>query len=111
MKFLDADVKKPLGAVSAIVDQGNTVVFSRRHSYIQNDTTGETIPVVRSGGTYVIEVEVPDAGAATRKKDRKVRFMEVNGEEEVESEADDEGGSNSSSSSAERTSVFHRQER
>jgi ribosomal protein L14 len=30
MKFLDADVKKPLGAVSAMEDEGNTVVFSRK---------------------------------------------------------------------------------
>ena len=50
MKFLDADVRKPLGAVSAIVDQGNTVVFSKGRSYIKSDTTGETIPVVRNGG-------------------------------------------------------------
>ena len=30
MKFLDADVKKPLGALSAMEDEGNTVVFSRK---------------------------------------------------------------------------------
>ena len=29
MKFLDADVKRPLGAVCEMVDEGNTVVFSR----------------------------------------------------------------------------------
>ena len=37
MKFWDADVKKPLGAVSAMIDEGNTVVFSSKKSYIKND--------------------------------------------------------------------------
>ena len=32
MKFWDAEVQKPLGAVSAMVDEGNTVVFSRGKS-------------------------------------------------------------------------------
>jgi hypothetical protein len=30
MKFLDADVKKPLGAVRPMEDEGNTVVFSKK---------------------------------------------------------------------------------
>ena len=30
MKFLDSDVKKPLGAVSAMEDEGNTVCFSQK---------------------------------------------------------------------------------
>ena len=30
MGFLDSDVKKPLAAVSAVNDEGNTVVFSSR---------------------------------------------------------------------------------
>ena len=50
MNFLDADVRRPLGAVSAIVDGGNTVVFSGRGSAIVNDATGEKIPLVRKGG-------------------------------------------------------------
>ena len=58
MIFLDADVRRPLGAVSAIVDGGNTVVFSARESVIVNDATGERIPLVRKGGVYVMAVEV-----------------------------------------------------
>mgnify|MGYP000485559432 CR=1 FL=1 len=54
MKFLDAYVKKPLGAVSAMEDEGNTVVFSRKWgSYVENDATGERIPMIRKGGTQV----------------------------------------------------------
>ena len=42
MRFLDRDVGKPLAAVSAMNDEGNTVVFSRKWgSYIENDCTGE----------------------------------------------------------------------
>ena len=100
MKFLDADVRKPLGAVSAIVDQGNTVVFSKGRSYIKNDTTGETIPVVRSGGTYVIQVEVE-----TEKVEKGTKYLEVNAEEEVEEEVQKEGGG---SSSTEWRTVFRR---
>ena len=82
MKFLDAEVRKPLGAVSAIVDQGNTVVFSKGRSYIKSDTTGEMIPVVRTGGTYVIQVEVE-----TEKVEKGTKYLEVNAEEEIEEEA------------------------
>ena len=65
MNFLDADVRRPLGAVSAIVDGGNTVVFSARGSVIVNDATGERIPLVRKGGVYVMAVEVEgDVGEA-----------------------------------------------
>ena len=100
MKFLDADVRKPLGAVSAIVDQGNTVVFSKGRSYIKSDTTGERIPVVRSGGTYVIQVE-----GETEKAEKGTKYLEVNAEEEIEEEAQKEGGG---SSSTEWRTVFRR---
>ena len=99
MKFLDADVRKPLGAVSAIVDQGNTVVFSKGRSYIKSDTTGETIPVVRNGWTYVIQVEVE-----TEKVEKGTKYLEVNAEEEVEGEAQEGSGS----SSTEWRTVFRR---
>ena len=40
MKFLDADVKRPLASVSAIVDEGNAVVFGQHESLIKNVSTG-----------------------------------------------------------------------
>ena len=41
MEFLDADVKKPLGAVSAMEDEGNTVVFIKKWgSHVEKDHTG-----------------------------------------------------------------------
>ena len=57
MKFLDADVKRPLGSVSAMVDGGNRVVFSKGGSYVENEVTKEKIPMRRKGGVYVMELE------------------------------------------------------
>ena len=34
MTFLDADVKRPFPSVSAIVDEGNVVVFGQHESFI-----------------------------------------------------------------------------
>ena len=53
MKFWDADVKKPLGAVSAMIDEGNTVVFNKKRSYIRNDPSGEEIEIKIKVGTFV----------------------------------------------------------
>ena len=79
MKFWNADVKKPLGAVSAIVDEGNTVMFSKRRSVIRNDATGEEIEMKRRGGTYVIELSSEEAS--------KCKRMEVQG---LDDEGDDD---------------------
>ena len=65
MKFLDADVKRPLAAVSAIVDEGNTVVFSARGAYIENDTTKERMPMIRKNGVFMLELETDKVGMKT----------------------------------------------
>ena len=39
MKFWDADVKRSLASVSAIVDGGSKVVFGQQESYIENEST------------------------------------------------------------------------
>ena len=42
MRFLDSDVRKPLAAVSAMSDEKNTVVLSRKWgNYIENDGAGK----------------------------------------------------------------------
>ena len=69
MKFLDADVKKPLGAVSAMEDEGNTVVFSKKWGrHVENDATGERIPMVRKGGVYVMVLQAVDGKGNKVKK-------------------------------------------
>lgn len=75
MNFLDADVKKPLAAVSAIVDEGNTVVFGAKGSYIENDIT--RIPMVRKHGVYVIKLDVDKDAAKCQK--RVVDMMQEGG--------------------------------
>ena len=64
MRFLVTDVRKPLAAVSAIVEAGNEVVFKpgARDSFILNPRTGEKVQLKREKGTYTMEVEVEDAG-------------------------------------------------
>ena len=92
MKFLDADVKQPLGAVSAMVDEGNTVVFSQRWgNYVEHDETHERIPISRKGGTYVMILEsAKEKGDKAKDKTNKTEgHMEVNGTENNEDMGDD----------------------
>ena len=85
MKFWDADVKKPLGAVSAMVDEGNTVVFSRKWGcYVENDITKEKIPMVRKGGNYVMVLDAVD------EKGKKI--VQSSGKERAENAEMDVGG-------------------
>ena len=57
MKLAVSDVATPLGAVSAFEDNDWTVVFSKKWgNYIENDKTGEYLPIHRRGGTYRIRM-------------------------------------------------------
>ena len=80
MKFWDADVKKPLGAVSTMIDEGNTVVFNSKRCYIKNDLSGEEIEIKRKGGTFVTELS-REAKAQPKKKEEKKK-MEIGAMEE-----------------------------
>ena len=78
MGFLDADVRRPLGSATAIVDAGNTVVMSKRGSCIVNDETGERIPLVRKKGVYVMKVKVDELEIDDQeKKHMKTISMDV----------------------------------
>ena len=74
MKFLDADVKRPLASVSAIADWGISVAFGPQESYIKNTSTGQRIPMHRRQGVFVVQL---DARAGTRSTNT-VRFGEPN---------------------------------
>ena len=58
MNFHMTDVRKPLAAVSKIVDKGNYVCFGPTASdnFVQNVKTGERVPMIRERGAYVIDV-------------------------------------------------------
>ena len=49
IKFLDADVQRPVASVSAIVE-GNIVACGPRESYIENTSIGQRIPIKSSSG-------------------------------------------------------------
>ena len=72
MKFLEADVKKPLAAVSAIVEEGNIVVLTAEGGYIKNKMSGEEIKIERKGGTFVMKLK-----AEKGKKKKEDKKMEV----------------------------------
>ena len=65
MKFLDADVRRPLASVSAIVDEGNRVVFGPDVSYIENVASGQRIGMERKNGVFVLKL---DAEETTRRR-------------------------------------------
>ena len=54
--FLDVDVRRPLASVSAIVDEGNVVVFGQQDSDIENRSTGQSIPMSRRKGVFVVQL-------------------------------------------------------
>ena len=72
MKFLDADVKIPLASVSAIVDEGNVVVFGQHESFIENVSTGQRIPMCRRNGVFVTRLDTQPCQKTTK----SVRFNE-----------------------------------
>ena len=92
MRFLDCDVKKPLAAVSAMIDEGNTVVFSNRWgSYVENDKTGEKIDIKRIGNTFEMLLKAKKLKEGDQ---RRMRWTEDNGKKyegmEMEVDANEE---------------------
>jgi len=92
MRFLDSDVKKPLAAVSAINDEGNTVVFSKKWgNYIENDVTGERIMIERVGDTFELHLKAKKMKEGTKKEvkwaedgGKKYQGMDVDANDEDE---------------------------
>ena len=61
---MDSDVKKPLAAVSAMNDEGNTVVFSKKYgNYIENDVSGQRMSMEMKKGVFVVKANVLENGA------------------------------------------------
>ena len=68
MKFLDADIKRPLASVSAIVDEVNAVVFGQHESFIED----VRIPMCRRNGVFVMRLDTQPCQNTTK----SVRFNE-----------------------------------
>lgn len=59
IQFQVTGVNKPLASVSRILDQGNSVLFTRdgAGSCIINGTTGARIPIREENRVFVLDVE------------------------------------------------------
>jgi hypothetical protein len=60
MKFLDAQVRRPLVSVTAIVDEGNVVVFGPNESFVECSKTGQRIEMIRKNGVFMLQLEVDE---------------------------------------------------
>ena len=97
MRFLDCDVRRPLAAVSAINDEGNTVVFSKKWgNYIENDVTGARIPIERIGDAFEMKLKKTDAEVGSKKRvtwaddgGRRYEGMQIGAAEEPEIDDDE----------------------
>ena len=63
-----------------MIDEGNTVVFNSKRSYIKNDLSAEEIEIKRKEGTFVIELS-RETKAQPKKKEEKKK-MEIGALEE-----------------------------
>ena len=64
--------KTRLASVSAIVDEGNVVVFGQHESFIENVSTGQRIPMCRRSGVFVMRLDTQPC----QKTMKSVRFNE-----------------------------------
>ena len=78
-----------MASVSAIIDQGNRVVFDPHESYVENVATGQRLPMVRKRGVFVMELQTEAKKKKIVKKESG--FMDVEEVEEGEEEAATEG--------------------
>ena len=78
VKFLDADVKRPLASVSAIVDEGNVVVFGSPNR-TEDTSTDQRIPMCGRQCVFVVQLDAR-AGARSAKT---VKFDEPNANERM----------------------------
>ena len=77
-------MKRPLASVSAIVDQGNTVVLGPTASYVEQAATVQRIPMVRRKGVFVLELKT-----VIGKKDKLKR--NAGGAMDIEEAEEDDG--------------------
>ena len=56
MRFLDADVKRPLASVSGIKDRGDKVAFGQQESYIENESTCQRVSTGQKKNVFVVQL-------------------------------------------------------
>ena len=93
---MDSNVRKPLVAVSAMVYEGNTIVFSNKWGcYVENDGTGERLGIERVGDTFEMVLEAKKQVEGRKKVVTWARpEAEKYGSTEVDNVDDGEKGGN-----------------
>ena len=66
MKAQVCDVNKALLSVHRAVQAGNRVVFSASGSFVQDEQTGERMPLEEKGGMYMLKLWVKAQGFSGR---------------------------------------------
>ena len=62
MKAQVCDVNKAVLSVRRVVQAGNRVVFAASGSYVQDETSGETMALTEKGGMYMLKLWVKAQG-------------------------------------------------
>ena len=70
MKAQVCEVNKALLSVHRVVQAGNRVVFSASGSFVQDESTGETMELVEKGGMYMLRLWVKAQGFGGPEPDR-----------------------------------------
>ena len=70
LRFQVAGVERPLVSVSQLARTGHRVEFGAREGWIVHEASGRRIRLQRSGGVYLLEMQVRDAGATEAKHAR-----------------------------------------
>jgi hypothetical protein len=65
MRFHVASVQRPLASAVRVVQAGNRVIMSQKGAYIENETSGERMPLRIERGTFVFDVEYGDGSPGT----------------------------------------------
>ena len=81
LTFLDVDDKRQLACVSAVVDEGNVVVFGQQDSYIENTIMGQRIPMSGRKGVFVVRLDakVGEEGGTDSKRKAECGYDEDDG--------------------------------
>jgi fatty acid/phospholipid biosynthesis enzyme len=56
MRFHVASVQRPLASAVKVVEAGNRIVMAKSGAYIENEATGEKMPLRIERGTFVFDV-------------------------------------------------------
>ena len=77
MKWVVARIKKGLGSIPQMVDSNNTVVFSKRGSFIKNDKTGAVTELKKVNGTYEFDVWLQNKSSKASEVDAKKKLNAI----------------------------------